>query len=87
MLFMIFIPGLLALMAWNKGVSILKPINAVLFINFAPVTTVIIRVIQGHQMTTFEWLGVTLVCVMLIANNFYQRLMSRKMLSAGKRAA
>lgn len=81
MLFMIFIPGLLALIAWNKGVSILKPINAVLFINFAPVTTVIIRFIQGHALSMFEILGVLIVCIMLIANNMYQRFDSRKRLS------
>lgn len=74
MLFMIFLPGLFALLGWNKGVSILKPINAILFINFAPVTTIAIRVIQGHTIALFEIIGVTLVSAMLIANNIYQRL-------------
>lgn len=79
MLFMIFIPGLLALISWNKGVTILKPINAILFINFAPVTTVIIRLIQGHTITIYELSGVLLVCIMIVANNMYQRIISRRL--------
>lgn len=79
MLFMIFIPGLLALISWNQGVTILKPINAILFINFAPVTTVIIRLIQGHTITIYELLGVLIVCLMIIINNFYQRLITRRL--------
>lgn len=79
MLFMIFIPGLLALMSWNQGVTILKPINAILFINFAPVTTVIIRLIQGHTITFFEFTGVFIVCLMIIINNIYQRMVTRRL--------
>lgn len=79
MLFMIFIPGLLALISWNKGVTILKPINAILFVNFAPVTTVLIRFIQGHTISIYEISGVALVCLMIIANNMYQRMVSRRM--------
>lgn len=79
MLFMIFIPGLLALVFWNKGVAILKPINAILFINFAPVTTVVIRLFQGHKISIFEITGVTLVCLMIIANNIYQRTVMKKL--------
>ena len=41
MLFMIVFPGILALLFWNKGVYYLKPINAILFINLAPVTTLL----------------------------------------------
>lgn len=79
MLFMIFIPGLLALIFWNQGVAILKPINAILFINFAPVTTVIIQMIQGYKISFFEYLGVFIVCFMIIANNLYQRMMIKRM--------
>src|SRR5690625_4744045 len=78
MLFMIFIPGLLALIFWNQGVAILKPINAILFINFAPVTTVIIQMIQGYKISFFEYLGVFIVCLMIILNNLYHRMMIKK---------
>ncbi|MGM8212016.1 DMT family transporter [Virgibacillus sp. W0430] len=87
MLFMIFVPGLIALIGWNKGVSILKPINAILFINFAPVTTLIIRLIQGHTISTYEFIGVSLVCMMIIANNMYQRMETRKSYTTKKRLA
>jgi len=79
MLFMIFVPGLLALIFWNQGVAILKPINAILFINFAPVTTVVIQMIQGYKISFYEYLGVFIVCFMIIANNLYQRMMIRRM--------
>lgn len=78
MAFMILLPGLFALLFWNKGVTLLKPINAILFINFAPVTTIIIRVIQGHTIAPFELFGVTVVCLMIIANNVYQRVITKK---------
>lgn len=79
MLFMIFVPGLFALISWNKGVTILKPINAILFINFAPVTTIVIRLFQGHTISIYEVSGVLLVCAMIIANNIYQRIMMRRL--------
>lgn len=73
LLFMIFLPGLFALLGWNKGVQILTPINAALFINFAPITTIIIRMIQGHTIQFYEILGVIIVCTMIVANNMYNR--------------
>lgn len=73
MLFMILLPGLFALLFWNKGVEILKPINAILFINLAPVTTVVIRFIQGHTISVYELSGVVIVCTMIVLNNMYQR--------------
>ncbi|MBO1004274.1 DMT family transporter [Pseudogracilibacillus auburnensis] len=78
MLFMIFLPGLFALLFWNKGVTMLKPINAILFINFAPVTTIIIRLIQGYSISFFEFTGVFIVCLMIILNNLYQRMMMNR---------
>lgn len=78
MLFMIIVPGLIALIGWNKGVQILKPINAILFINFAPVTTLIIRIVQGHSISKYELIGVSLVCTMIIANNIYQRMEAKR---------
>ena len=78
MIFMITLPGIFALLGWNKAVEILTPINAILFINFAPVTTMIIRVFQGHKITGFELSGVAIVCLMIVANNLYQRFISKK---------
>lgn len=86
MLFMITLPGIFALLFWNKGVMMLKPINAILFINLAPVTTIVIRLIQGHTITGYEWLGAGIVCLMIISNNLYQRYISnrKEKIAAGK---
>lgn len=78
LLFMILLPGLFALLGWNKGVQILTPINAVLFINLAPVTTIVIRMIQGHSIQPFELIGVAIVCSMIIANNLHNRYLQHK---------
>lgn len=78
LLFMILLPGLFALIGWNKGVQILTPINAALFINFAPVTTIVIRMIQGHTIQPFEIAGVGIVCSMIVANNVHTRFSQRK---------
>ncbi|HLR54603.1 MAG TPA: DMT family transporter [Pseudogracilibacillus sp.] len=78
MLFMVLLPGLFALLFWNKGVVLLKPINAILFINLAPVTTVLIRLIQGHSISIYEISGVSMVCAMIIANNMYHRILQSR---------
>src|SRR5699024_7192392 len=75
MLFMVLLPGLFALLFWNKGVVLLKPINAILFINLAPVTTVLIRLIQGYSISIYEIRGVSTVCAMIIANNIYHSIL------------
>src|SRR5699024_6120265 len=61
MLFMVIFPGLIALLGWNVGVRILKPINVLLFISFVPVTTVIIGFIQGYHLTAFDIVGTTFI--------------------------
>lgn len=78
MLFMIFLPGLFALLFWNKAVVMLKPINAILFINLAPVMTVVIRLIQGHSISVYEYTGVFLVVLAIVLNNMYQRYIMKK---------
>lgn len=78
MLFMILLPGLFALLFWNKGVMVLKPINAILFINLAPVTTVLIRFLQGYSISMYELSGVAIVCTMIISNNLHQRLLQAR---------
>ena len=51
LLFMIIFPGVIALVGWNVGVSILSPLNGLLFINFVPVTTLVISSVQGTHIT------------------------------------
>ncbi|TPG82453.1 DMT family transporter [Brevibacillus laterosporus] len=71
--FMIIFPGVIALISWNAGIKLLSPINGTLFINFVPVTTFIISVMQGYHMTIYDVGGTTLIIMALVCNNLYQR--------------
>lgn len=73
LLFMITLPGIVALLSWNYGVKILSPINGILFINFVPITTLLIMMIQGSKITIFDVAGTLLVMTALILNNIFQR--------------
>ena len=64
--------GIVALLAWNYGVKILSSINGILFINFVPITTLAIMMMQGYQITMFDIIGTVLV-IALIRNNVCQR--------------
>jgi len=74
LIFMIIFPGLIALLGWNVGVSILSPINALLFINFVPVTTLIISIYQGNNVTIYDILGTVFIIISLVANNIFVRM-------------
>lgn len=78
MLFMIIFPGIIALLGWNIGVSILSPLNGLLFINFVPVTTLSISIIQGNQITTFDIVGTVFIIASLLANNIFVRSLQKK---------
>lgn len=78
LLFMIIFPGVIALVGWNVGVSILSPLNALLFINFVPVTTLVISSIQGNHISAFEIIGVGFIILSLLANNIFVRLIQKK---------
>ena len=53
--------------------KILSSINGILFINFVPITTLVIMMIQGYKITTFDVLGTLFVIAALIRNNVCQR--------------
>lgn len=74
MLFMIFVAGLAALLAWMRGIQLLTPVNGMLFINFVPATTFLITVIQGYEVSAAEWLGTALIVGALIINNVHSRI-------------
>ncbi|OXS75970.1 EamA family transporter [Lysinibacillus sp. KCTC 33748] len=73
LLFMMTLPGIVALLSWNYGVKILSSINGILFINFVPITTLVIMMIQGYNITIFDIVGTLLVISALIWNNICQR--------------
>ncbi len=77
LLFMIIFPGLIALLGWNIGVAILSPINALLFINFVPVTTLLFSMYQGYDVTKFDLIGTVLIILSLLANNIFVRVQKK----------
>lgn len=68
MAFMSLIPGLVALLAWNKGLQLLSSTSGILFINMVPITTFIIIALQGYHISFFEILGTLIIIVSLIHN-------------------
>lgn len=78
LLFMIIFPGVIALVGWNVGVNILTPLNTLLFINFVPVTTLLISIVQGNTVTVFDVVGTILIIIALLSNNIYIRLLEKK---------
>lgn len=78
LLFMIIFPGVIALLGWNIGVNYLSPLNALLFINFVPVTTLFISIIQGNAVTVFDIVGTVLIIIALLSNNIYVRMLDKK---------
>lgn len=78
LLFMIIFPGAIALLGWNIGVTILSPLNALLFINFVPVTTLLVSVFQGNHITVYDLLGTILIIVSLLSNNIFVRMLQNK---------
>ena len=78
LLFMIIFPGVIALLGWNIGVSILSPLNGLLFINFVPVTTLLISIFQGNHVTMFDLLGTVFIIVSLLSNNIFIRMLQKK---------
>ena len=78
LLFMIIFPGVIALLGWNIGVSILSPLNGLLFINFVPVTTLLISIFQGNHVTMFDLLGTVFIIVSLLSNNIFVECYKKK---------
>lgn len=72
--YLIFIAGAVAVLSWNYGNRILKPINASLFMALVPTTTLIVSVLGfGYQISSIEIIGLSLVIISLVGNNFVLR--------------
>lgn len=77
LLFMIVFPGLIALLGWNVGVKILSPLNGLLFINFVPVTTLVVSLYQSYDITRFDLAGTALIILALLSNFLYSKRTSK----------
>lgn len=71
--FMVIFPGVIALVGWNYGVSVITPLNGLLFLNFVPVTTLVIQIFQGDRVTAYDYVGTVFIILSLVSNNIYIR--------------
>lgn len=76
--FMVIFPGVIALVGWNYGVSVITPLNGLLFLNLVPVTTLVIQIFQGASVTFYDFIGTIFIIVSLLSNNIFLRLQQRK---------
>ncbi|WP_252501610.1 DMT family transporter [Sporosarcina sp. Marseille-Q4943] len=72
--FMVIFPGVIALVGWNYGVSVITPLNGLLFLNFVPVTTLVIQILQGVSITAYDYIGTIFIIISLLLNNVFIRL-------------
>ncbi len=70
---MAFGAGVLGVLRWNLGNSILTPLNGLLFMDVVPVTAFAISASQGTVTTHLQLLGASLTAAALIMNNVYMR--------------
>ncbi|VEF47404.1 DMT family permease [Bacillus freudenreichii] len=76
--FMVIFPGVIALVGWNYGVSVITPLNGLLFLNLVPVTTLVIQIFQGTGVTIYDIIGTIFIIVSLLSNNIFLRLQQRR---------
>ena len=71
--YLAFLGGVSAVLAWNRGVALLGPLNGVLFINLVPITAFAIGIAQGHKLGVVESVGAALTIGALLVNNAVAR--------------
>jgi drug/metabolite transporter (DMT)-like permease len=71
--FVIFLGGVIAVMAWNEGIRRLGPPNGALFINLVPVVAFAIAIGQGYIPGGYEIAGALLTVLALVAANLAGR--------------
>ena len=75
--YMVIIAAVVAVLAWNTGNKLLKPINGVLFMDLVPVTAFFVAMSRGLIPTSAEIFGATLTITALVLNNVYIRSLAR----------
>jgi drug/metabolite transporter (DMT)-like permease len=71
--FVIFMGGVIAVMAWNEGVRRLGAPNGALFINLVPVVAFAVAIGQGYRPGDYEIAGALLTVLALVAANLAGR--------------
>lgn len=72
LVYLIMFAGVVAVLAWNMGIKRVGA-SGVLFINFVPVTALIIGWFQGHRLSMAELAGALIVMVALVLGNLDRR--------------
>lgn len=78
LIYMVSLAGVIAVFAWNLGNRIVTPTNGILFMNLVPITSFVITIIGGYQVSLFEVLGCAITILALIGNNVISRLIKAK---------
>lgn len=71
--YLVLATGVAGVLAWNRGIQLLGPLNAVLIGSLIPVVTFAITGLQGTRFTAIEIAGALLVLAALAANNLFLR--------------
>ncbi len=71
--FVVFLGGIVGVLAWNEGIKRLGPPNGSLFINLVPVVTFVIAIEQGYRPGAIELTGALLTMLALIGANLAGR--------------
>ncbi|EGL4350490.1 DMT family transporter [Salmonella enterica] len=78
LLYMALIAGLMAVLCWNIGNSIITATNGVLFMDVVPVTAFIVSALSGVVPTHVQIVGAAITAIALILNNLSQRKLARQ---------
>jgi drug/metabolite transporter (DMT)-like permease len=81
LIYLIMFAGVVAVLAWNMGIKRVGA-SGVLFINFVPVTALIIGWFQGHRLSAAEFTGALIVMAALVLGNLGRRPVVREPQSA-----
>ncbi|KSV55794.1 transporter [Pediococcus acidilactici] len=73
LIYMVTFAGVIAVFTWNLGNRIITPINGILFMNLVPITSFIIKIVNGYQVSLFEVAGCIITITALVGNNLYNR--------------
>ncbi|HVO90617.1 MAG TPA: DMT family transporter [Casimicrobiaceae bacterium] len=73
LLFMSLGTVVVSMLCWNAGTRTIGALNAMLFINFQPVVTFVVRFVEGHHIRAAELVGAAVVVGALIANSLHLR--------------
>lgn len=78
LLYMALVAGLMAVLCWNIGNSIITATNGVLFMDVVPVTAFIVSALNGVVPTHIQIVGATITATALILNNLSQRKLAQQ---------